>query len=121
MMTVPKYESMVHHMKGFIQGFLFILIIIIIIAFFHFIGYLDKKVAGNDYYHGSDNDIEYWNEDIERSEGVRSGSAKESDYRFESKKNRDFGSKPLNEQDREKAKKEKEEANKKSYDYLKSK
>ena len=114
-----KYESMGHHMKGFIQGFLFILIIIVIIAFFHFIGYLDKSFSGNDYSSADDTDIEYWSEDIERSDGIREGKEKKSDNPIYEQRKKDFGSKSLNEKDRDEAEKKKKEKNKEAYDYLK--
>ena len=114
-----KYESMRHHMKGFIQGFMFILIIIVIIGFFHFIGYLDKSFGGNDYSSVDETDIEYWSEDIESSDGIREGKEKKSDNQIYEQRKKDFGSKSLNEKDRDKAEKEKEEKNKEAYDYLK--
>jgi hypothetical protein len=114
-----QYESMGHHMKGFIQGLLFILIIIIIIAFFHFIGYLDKSFSGNDYSGNEDTDIEYWNEDIDRSDGIREGKEKKSDNPIYEQRKKDFGSKSLNEKDRDKVKKDKQEKKKEAYDYLK--
>ena len=114
-----EYESMEHHMKGFIQGLLFILIIIIIILFFQLIGYLDKSFGGNEYYENEDNDVEYWNEDIERSEGIREGSEKKSDNPIYEQRKKDFGSKSLNAKDRDKVEKDKQEKKKESYDYLK--
>lgn len=114
-----KYESMGNHMKGFIQGLLFILIIIVIIVFFHFIAYLDKAFSGNEYYSGDDSDIEYWNEDIERSDGIRNGETGKSGNLLNEGKQRDFGSKPLNVKDRKEAAEKKEEKSKKSSNYLK--
>lgn len=112
-----KYESMSQHMKGFIQGLLFILIIIIIIAFFHVIAYFDQAIVGNNY---SDNgEVEYWNENIEKSDGIRSGGQVDKSNELYEGSRKDFGSKSLNEKDREEKAKAKEESAKKSYDYLK--
>ncbi len=118
-MTNFKYENMAKHMKGFIQGLLFILIIIIIIAFFHVIGYVDRIIIGNDYSAGDDGGLELWNEDIERSEGIRTGTDGREIRGLNEKPKRDFGSKSLNQQDKEKAEKEKTEEKKNAYDYLK--
>lgn len=99
------YETMREHMKGFLQGLLFILVIIVIILFFHFIGYIDKARSPISY--GDDSDIELWSEDAKRSNGVRTGSTKEAENRkvYEQRKT-DFGSKSLNQKDKDKAAKE---------------
>lgn len=99
------YETMREHMKGFLQGLLFILVIIIIILFFHFIGYIDKARSPISY--GDDSDIELWSEGDKRSDGVRTGSTKETESRkaYEQRKT-DFGSKSLNQKDKDKAAKE---------------
>lgn len=115
-MPKVKYESMVDHMKGFIQGLLFILIIIVIIAFFHFIGYLDRAFAGNSYKGSEETEIELWDEEIERSEGVRDGAGTNSDNPAYEQRKKDFGSKSLNEKDREEVEKQ---GKSKSEDYLK--
>lgn len=99
------YETMREHMKGFLQGLLFILVIIVIILFFHFIGYIDKARSPISY--GDDSDIELWSEDAKRSGGGRTGSTKEAENRktYEQRKT-DFGSKSLNQKDKDKAAKE---------------
>ena len=114
-----KYESMAKHMKGFVQGLYFILIIIIIIAIFHFIGYWDKNVVGNDYDEYIDNDVEYWNEETDSSYGIRQGTKSKSENKLYEQRQSDFGSKSLNEKDRERAEEEKKEEKKKSNNYLK--
>lgn len=118
-MKNAQYESMSEHMKGFIQGLMFILIIIIIIAFFHFIGYLDRAVAGNTYRSEEDASAEYWNEEIETSDGMRPGKNSKKANELYEQRQKDFGSKSLNEKDREKARKEKEEQEEKSFEYFK--
>ncbi len=112
-----KYESMAHHMKGFIQGLLFILIIIFIIAFFHVIAYFDGSISGNRYQ--DDGEVEYWHENIEKSDGVRSPTAnqKSNDYYEERRKN--FGSKSLNQKDKEEKAKAKQAEENKKRSYLK--
>lgn len=108
---------MSEHMKGFIQGLLFILIIIVIIAFFHFIAYFDRAVLGNTY--NDNGDVEYWNENIETSDGIRSGGQSNKSNDLYEQRRKDFGSKSLNEKDREEKAKAEKENKKKNFDYLK--
>ncbi len=106
-------------MKGFIQGLLFILIIILIIVFFQIIGYIDKNVMGNNYRASDESDIEYWSEDIERSDGIREGKERTKENPLSEQRRKDFGSKSLNEKDRDKLETEKKEKANKAHDYLK--
>ena len=108
-MNKNKDETMREHMKGFFQGFLFILVIIVIILFFHLIGYIDKSMSPVSY--GDDSDIEYWSEDKERSDGIKNGGDNESTNKkiYEERKT-DFGSKSLNQKDKDKEKAAKEQA-----------
>ncbi len=118
-MKNSKYETMAHHMKGFMQGLLFIIIIIMIIIFFQFIGYIDRSFSGTTYSDNEDDGIEYWSDEIEHSDGIRGGNEKTSDTKIYEQRRKDFGSKSLNEKDRDKAEKDKEQEKKKSNDYLK--
>lgn len=113
-----KYETFANHMKGFKQGLYLILIIIIIIIFFQFIAYLDRTVGGNTYHDGDDTEIEYFNEDNERSEGIRDSKGTSQDNPIYEQRKKDFGSKSLNQKDKEELEKDKQEKDSKSYDYL---
>lgn len=117
-MKKSKYESMAHHMKGFIQGLLFIFIIIMIIAFFQVIAYFDRTVTGNTY-SDSGAEPEYWNENIELSDGIRSdGKAASKNQSYEDRR-KDFGSKSLNQKDKDEAIEKKNESKKKDLNYIK--
>lgn len=97
-----NYETMKEHLKGFWQGLLFILVMVAIIFFFHLIGYVDMRFSFSEY--DDYGEVEVWNEEIERSEGIRDSDAKDSPNKkiYEQRKS-DFGSKSLNQKDREAA------------------
>lgn len=107
-MAKSNYEIVKKHLKGFRQGFLFVLVMVIIILFFHLIGYVDKSISPNEY---DNSEIELWNEEIELSEDIMDsgviGSPKMKMYEEQHKS--DFGSKSLNQKDREAAEQAKKE------------
>lgn len=99
-MEKNNYETLKEHLKGFWQGLLFILVMVVITLFFHLIGYVDKRFSSSEY--DDYGEVEVWNEEIERSEGIRDSAHKDSPNKkiYEQRKS-DFGSKSLNQKDRD--------------------
>ncbi len=101
-------------MKGFIQGFLFILVIILIIGFFQLIGYIDVQINGE--VPTPNSEASSWNESDEQPDGVYN-RIEPKEMNSSAKKNfdSDFGSKPLNQKDRDKSEENKQDRMKKSF------